>query len=157
MTLHSYLRHSWGTIPSSHDCPIWTATFCPKPKFISFKHWAKPPPGQWTLSQGPIRWNVQAQIENIWVLQSFQEVFSNHWAKHTRMHKYICSANRRILVYYIFLSLPSMVGTHSSISWDGYCVLLAVIILPKVCLFFPSRCFVDIPKLDMLSVWSNTA
>lgn len=47
----------------------------PNLKFISvcFKDLATPHPGQWTLSQGPIRWNVHAQIENICVLQSFQK------------------------------------------------------------------------------------
>lgn len=93
----------------------------PNLKFISvcFKHWAKPPPGQRTLSQRSIRWNVQAQIENICVLRSFQEVFSNHWAKHRRMYKYIRSANNRILFYYIFLFLTSVMGTHSEckLSW----------------------------------------
>lgn len=78
----------------------------PDLKFISvcLKDEAKSPPGQWTLSQGPIRWNVQAQIENICVPWSFQEVFSNHWPKHRRMYKYTCSANRRILIFYIFVS-----------------------------------------------------
>lgn len=100
----------------------------PNLKFITVfvKDAAKPPLEQWTLSQGPIRWNAQIQMENICVLQSFQELFSNHWAKHRRMYKYICSANRS-LFYYIFLFLPSislsffffLLGTHSEckLSW----------------------------------------
>ena len=138
---YSYLRHSWKAIPSSHDCPMWNSHFLSQ-TWNSLVCVLNTEPSH---LQGSEPWNVQVQIENTCVLQSFQEVFSNHWAKHTRMYKYIVSANRRIFCFIIFFCFYQEWREHiRTVSWAGYCVLLAVIILPKVnCLFtffFPLRC-----------------
>lgn len=114
MTLHSYLRHLGEAIPSSHDCPMWNSHFLPQ-TWNSLLCVLNTEPSH---LQGSEPWNAQVQIENTCVPQSFQEVFSNHWAKHTRMYKYMFSANRRIF-YFILLFPPRMQGTHSEckLSW----------------------------------------
>lgn len=83
--------------------------------------------GLWTLSWMLIRWEkkVLAQIENICILQPCQEAFSNHWARHRRMYKYVCPASWRILSYSSFLCLPStllsVLGTYCEHEWSQLC------------------------------------
>lgn len=86
--------------------------------------------------------NVLAQIENVCVLQSCQKTFSNHWARHRRMYKYVCSASRRVLIP-VFCFYQVCLGQcwelAVSVNWASYYVSSAVITLPRAWSFFPLR------------------
>lgn len=123
--LHGYLRFSWETIPSSRDCLIWSSHFlsqtwnlllCLLKTEPSHLQSSEPCPRDQLGEMYKCKWKTFVSCS------LSRNCFLNHWAKHRRMYKYICSANRS-LFYYIFLFLPSvslfLLGMHSEckLSW----------------------------------------
>lgn len=87
---------------------------------------------------------------------------SNHWVRHRRMYKYVCSASRETLtpVFCSYqLCLCQCWELRVSVSWASYYVLSSVRTLPKVWSSFPLRCMWVLisPQPDILRIWSSTA
>lgn len=86
---------------------------------------------------------------------------SNHWVRHRRMYRCVCSASRGTLTP-VFCSyhvcLCQCWELRVSVSWASYYVLSSVRTLPKVWSSFPlSVCGCSSLPNHILRIWSSTA
>lgn len=159
VVLHSYWRYSWETIPSSHNCLIWSSCFLSQ----TWNSLAC----VWKIKSSHLQGGEPCprdQLDEMYMLKLKTFVYYSPSSKCSLttdlnteecINIHACQQKNSISFLYFSASTKYLSFSVGNIFWAGYKVPLAVVTLPNIWPFFPFRYTWALfsPKLDIFRVF----